>query len=92
LVRSIFLIAVAAAACVTAAVFAVPVAYEAAAAIYSALGPPAFSFVISLIAFPAIGWAIVALTREEQSADHHVAGFATFLRPQTGLPEPTSVA
>lgn len=55
------------------------------------LGEP-FAFALTLGAAPVIAWALVALVRTWTSADRETAAFATFLRPQTGLPQPTSVA
>lgn len=90
MLRSFFLVAAIAALSFAGSLFALPALAEP-VAILLTMGEP-FAFALALGAVPVIAWVIVALTRDASTAGHQVAPFATFLRPQTGLPEPTSVA
>ncbi|CAN5610399.1 hypothetical protein BH10PSE5_BH10PSE5_01270 [soil metagenome] len=90
MLRSFFRIAALAALCLVSALYAAPAMAEPFAYVLR-LGEP-FAFALTLGVAPVVAWAIVALARNWTMADHQAAGFATFLRPQTGLPEPTSVA
>lgn len=90
MLRSFFRIAALATICLASALYAAPAFAEPLAYVLR-LGEP-FAFALTLGAAPVVAWAIVALVRTWTSADHEAAGFTTFLRPQTGLPQPTSVA
>lgn len=90
MLRSFFRIAALAAICLVSALYAVPALAEPFVYVLRLGGP--FVFALTLGAAPVVAWAIIALARTWTPADHQAAGFATFLRPQTGMPQPTSVA
>lgn len=90
MLRSFFRIAALAAICLVSAIYAVPALAEPVG--YALTLSEPFAFALTLGAIPVTAWAIVALTRNATATDHPAASFATFLRPQTGLPQPTSVA